>query len=384
LRILQVHTRYLQAGGEDVVVQSEADLLRSAGHHVEQHLVRNPPGVLRATGSLTLSAWNPWSARELRKRAQEEMPDLAHVHNTWYALSPSILRGLRQAGVPVVMTLHNYRLICANALLFRDGGPCRDCVGTHPWHGVRHRCYRGSAIVSTAAAATIALNQARHTWEREVDLFLALSEFAKHQYVAGGIPESKIRVKANFVVDSGQRETLPSESKVFLYVGRISREKGVDVALDAWKAIDDYQGFEFHIVGDGPLRSELAGRNVPNVRFLGSLPHEDVAAKLADARALLLPSIWYEGQPMVVLEALASGLPVLGSDLGGITELLGALGAGWLVTPSDHGAWSSAILRLRDDDMVDTAGRSARALYESRFTPETGLSELEEIYQRLA
>jgi hypothetical protein len=163
LRVLQVHTHYREEGGEDSVVRAEAELLRSAGHDVVVHQARNPSGALATGASLAMSPWNPLAAREVRRLAERVRPDVAHVHNTWYALSPSVLAALSAAAVPVVMTLHNYRLLCANAQLFRDGRPCEDCVGSHPWHGVRHRCYRGSALASAPAAATIAFNGRRQT-----------------------------------------------------------------------------------------------------------------------------------------------------------------------------------------------------------------------------
>lgn len=383
MRILQVHNHYRHAGGEDSVVLAEAELLRSADHQVDQYLVRNPTGALAAAGSLAFSAWNPWAARDVRSFAERHRPDVAHVHNTWYSLSPSILRALKDGGLPLVMTLHNYRLVCANALLFRSGRPCQDCVGTHPWHGVRHKCYRGSTLASAAAATTIALGQARHTWDRDVDLFLALSEFAKRQFVAGGMPPSKIRVKPNFVSDPGPRSRPPSDSRTLLYVGRLSPEKGVDLIIDAWEALDA-TNLELHIVGDGPSRPHLAAREVAGVRLLGALPNNEVARLMSAARALLFPSIWYEGQPMVILEAFASGLPVLGSDLGGTAELLAPLGNRWLVRqPADHEVWSSAVFGLLDDDEVDATGRLVRELYETRFTPDAGLSHLEETYRSL-
>jgi glycosyltransferase involved in cell wall biosynthesis len=382
MKILQIHNRYRQAGGEDTVVDSEADLLRSAGHQVLRYFGENPSTALDAWGSLAISAWNPWKAREVGALVDDYRPDVAHVHNTWYALSPSVLRAVSRRDVPVVMTLHNYRLICSNALLFRDGRPCGDCVGGHPWPGVRHRCYRDSAMASTAAATAISFNRVRNTWNRDVDLFLALSKFARDMFVAGGIPSSRMRVKSNFVVDPGPRPRPPSVSRTLLYVGRLSPEKGIERLLDAWEASPG-TGLELVLVGEGPLRRELERRNLTGVRLVGQLPHDQVVRELSTARALLFPSIWYEGQPMVVLEALASGLPVMGSDLGGTAELLEPLGREWLVPPDDLEAWAAAILRLADDQSVDRAGRLGRDAYEKRFTPDVGLTGLEETYSSL-
>ena len=324
-----------------------------------------------------MSAWNPLAARELRSIAERVRPDIAHVHNTWYALSPSVLSVLTAADVPVVMTLHNYRLLCANASLFRDGRVCEDCVGSHPWHGVRHRCYRGSLIASTPAAATIALHGALRTWSRHVRLFLTLNDFARSRFIRGGLPASKIRVKPNFVRDPGRRLHPPSQSRTILYVGRLSKEKGLEPLLDAWDA-GGFTGFELVLVGDGPLRPAFEQRPRPGVRLTGSLSREAVLDRMLRSRALVFPSVLYEGQPMVVLEALGCGLPVLASRLGGNAELLRE---DWLATPGDRVAWAEALRRLADDDWANQAGVEARQLYNRRFNERTARRLLEEAYR---
>lgn len=347
---------------------------------MHQHLADNPTGSLGAMRSLAFAPWNPWAAREMRAVAGEIRPDLAHVHNTWYELSPAVFRSLRQAQIPAVMTLHNYRLLCANAKLFRDGGPCRDCVGTNPWHGVRHRCYRNSLPASAAASSTIALNRALGTWHRDVDLFLALSEFARRQFLQGGLPASKIRVKSNFVADPGLRSNTPSQSPVVVYLGRLSPEKGIHQLLNAWESAD-VGDLELHLIGDGPLRRHVEERASSGVRVLGRLAHDEVLRRLSTARTLVFPSTWYEGQPMVIIEALASGLPVLGARLGAIPELIEPLGTQWLVPHDQPGAWAQALSGLREDREVDETGRVARSEYEERFTPAVALAELEECYR---
>jgi hypothetical protein len=183
MKILQIHNKYRQPGGEEGVVATEASLLREGGHEVIQHVAQNPSSAIAATRGLILAPWNPGVARAAQELAEDHRPDIAHVHNTWFVLSPSIYKGLRSAGVPVVLTLHNYRLLCTNGSLFRDGRPCFDCVGTNPWHGVRHRCYRNSAAMSAVAATTIALHRHRGTWDQEVDLFLALTDFARELFI---------------------------------------------------------------------------------------------------------------------------------------------------------------------------------------------------------
>jgi glycosyltransferase involved in cell wall biosynthesis len=383
MRILQVHTRYREPGGEDAAVEADAALLRAAGHEVVQHQVENPRGAVATAAALTRSPWNAGAAKLVRRLAKQLRPDVVHVHNTWYALSPAVVRALRHGGVPVVMTLHNYRLLCANALLFRDGLPCEDCVGSHPWHGVVHRCYRGSALQSMPAAATIAVHRRLGTWRHDVDLFLALNEFSRRLLIRGGLPAERIRVKPNFVEDPGARAVRAGSSLTVLCIGRLVAQKGIDVLLEAWRRLGDSR-LELLLVGDGPLRADLERRGVPGVRFAGRLPPAQVREHMLAGRALVFPSRSYEGQPMVVLEALAAGLPVLASSLGGMPELLAPLGSAWLAPVGTVAGWVEALRRLADGQLVDQASTDARAQYERSFTRSAGLTALEEAYRSVS
>jgi glycosyltransferase involved in cell wall biosynthesis len=381
MRVLQVHTRYRETGGEDAVVEVEAELLRRTGHEVIQYKAENPSGAVAATFTLAQAPWNVRAAHVLRQLAERVQPDVAHVHNTWFALSPAVLPALRRTGMPVVMTLHNYRLICANALLFRDGRPCEDCVGTHPWHGVRHRCYRGSAALSASVTATVALHQRRGTWDHDVDLFLALTPFSRALLVRGGLPADRVRVKPNSVADPGPRRTPAARSRTVVFIGRLAPDKGVDVLLEAWRRLGD-PSLELVVGGDGPARRDLERRFAgPGVRFLGRLEPASVRELMLSARALVFPSRAYESQPMVVLEALAAGLPVLASDLGGRHEILGPLGPAWLAPAGDVAGWTAALGRLADPGFVAPAAVEARALYERSFAEGPALSALLDAYE---
>jgi glycosyltransferase involved in cell wall biosynthesis len=380
MRILQVHTRYRYEGGEDAVVRAEAALLAKAGHEVVPYLAENPAGAGPTAAAMLASPWNPAAARRLRAAARRARPDVAHVHNTWFALTPSVVAALDGLGVPVVVTLHNYRLLCANASLFRDGHPCQDCVGTHPWHGTQHRCYRGSAVSSAAVAATISLNRALGTWDRHVRLFLALNDFARDRFVAGGLPADRVRVKPNSVADPGRRAGPPSASRTVLFAGRLVPEKGVGVLLEAWRRLAP-SGLELVVAGDGPMRAELERRPPPSVRFVGQLEPAAVRDWMLRSRALVFPTWLYEGQPMSVLEAFAAGLGVLASRLGGNAELVGGLGDGWLAPAQDPGALAGRLAALADDDLVDRAGAAARRLYEERFAERHNLRALEAAYR---
>jgi glycosyltransferase involved in cell wall biosynthesis len=380
MKILQVHTTYRESGGEDAVVSAEAGLLRAAGHEVVSYLATNPAGPLPTAAALAASAWNTRAAGAVRALAGRERPDVAHVHNTWFALSSSVVRALDQAGVPVVVTLHNYRLLCVNASLFRDGRPCVDCVGTHPWRGVAHRCYRGSALASGAAAGALAVNRALGTWQRHVRLFLALTGFARDLFVRGGLPPDRVLVKPNSVADPGARAAPPSTSGTVLFVGRLDPLKGLGTLLDAWGTAAP-AGLELVIVGDGPLRAELERRAGRGVRLLGRRPADEVRRLMLQARTLVFPTMLLEGPSLVVREAFAAGLPVLASRLGGIPELLGPVGERWLVEAGDPAAWAAALGGLADGRGLDEAGRRARLVFERHFTPEIGLRLLEDAYR---
>jgi len=376
MKVFQVHTRYRQPGGEDSVVEAEAAVLRAAGHDVTQYQVANPESAGATAAALAAAPWNPAAARRVAAAATAAGAEIAHVHNTWFALSPAIVPALRRAGLPVVITLHNYRLLCANSMLFRDGRPCQDCVGSHPWHGVVHRCYRGSVSASTVSALTVAAN--RRTWRDDATLFLALTEFGRQRFIEGGLPPAKVQVKSNFVPDVGPRLTPPSRSDRVLFVGRLSPEKGLHVVLDAWRQLD--LPLRLQVIGDGPARRDLLRRAPDGVEFLGRLSHDEVQQAMREARALVFPSLWYEGQGMTLLESFAAGLPAVVSKLGGSADLLRG-GGGWTATPGDVSSWVRNLSALANDDTVDATGAKARRRYEAGFSPEQGLAGLEAAYR---
>ena len=358
------------------MANQEADLLRAAGHEVLAHRVDNSPGIAGAA-QLAVSTWNPAAGLRLRRVAEAFLPDVAHVHNTWFAYSPSVLRALRASRVPTVVTLHNYRLTCANGMLFRDGSPCELCVGSHPWHGTRYRCYRNSFLQSAASSTAIAVNRLSGTWSRDVELFVCLSEFAASLFRRAGLPAAKLRVVPNFATDPGTRSTLPSESDMALFVGRLSEEKGIEAMLRAWERSRP-AGLRLQIVGDGPLRDLLAAQAGPDVSLLGHLSRDEVEQLMKTARVLLYPSRVYEGQPLVLLEALGSGLPVIAADVGAAAETLGD--SSLILGGGDASAWESAIATIKDGAWLDQASRHARARYEDLYSPTVALDRLESLY----
>lgn len=380
MKVLQVHARYRGRGGEDSTVDSDRELLLGAGHTVELFERHNSTAARGAAQQLAQSVWNVGAAKDLEVLIEGFEPDVVHVHNTWFALSPSVLAVADRMGVPVVITLQNYRLVCVSANLFRDGRLCEDCVGRGPWQGVRHRCYRGSAIASGLVATSISTHRRVGTWRRYPDLFIAVSEFGVDRHVAGGVPRERIVVKDNWTFDPGPRTCQPSTSSEILFVGRSGPEKGLETLLAAWRGADS--GMRLVVVGD--VDDEVKRFSASGVTFLGALPRDEVSTLMRRARALVIPSQWPEGQPLVLLEALAAGLPVAGSSIGGIEEVLQGSELAQRVPLGDVAAWTRAIGELEDPAGVDDAGRDSRALYERRFSPAVGLRNLLTSYQLAA
>jgi glycosyltransferase involved in cell wall biosynthesis len=379
VRILQVHTRYREAGGEDSVVSNEAALLRSAGHDVETYVEENPEARAESVLTLVSSPWNANATRRVVRAAEAFQPDVVHIHNTWFRMSPAVVRGLHDSGFPTVITMHNYRLACLNAQLYRDGEPCEDCVGRIPWRGVTRRCYRDSAIQSAMVGTTVMVHRAAGTWDSHADVVIALTDFAAERLVASGVPRERIMVKGNFVDDPGHRSSPPSNSDYTLFLGRLADEKGIADLIRAWED-GPLEGIELLIAGDGPLRSQIESALPPGARLLGRRPIGEVRDLLLGARALVFPSRWYEGLPMVLVEALSAGTPVVYPELGAIPQVVH--GGGWGFEALDVDSLGKAMQVLAHDGEVDARGLVARRQFEEHFTPTSGLRALENVYAR--
>lgn len=381
MRILQLHTRYREPGGEDAVVAAEARILRAAGHHVAAHIAENPTGAGATAMALARSPWNRTAAARVRAAVETEHPDVVHVHNTWYALSPAVLSAVRDAGVPVVVTLHNYRLVCANGVLYRDGHPCTDCVGRLPWPGVVHRCYRDSAAASAAVAGGIVAHRTRRTWARDADLVLTLTAYAREQLLQGGLDPERTVVKHNFVADPGPRAVPPSAARSVVYVGRLSPEKGVLALVDAWRSARR-SDLELVIIGDGPLRSEVEKRAGSTVRVLGHRPPHDVRKTMLAARAVAVPSLWGEPFGLAAVEAMAAGTPVIATDAGGLGELLPPEYPPLLSAASPSG-WVNVLAGFDRTTDLNAWSRALRQRHFDAFSEEQGLAELERAYRHV-
>jgi glycosyltransferase involved in cell wall biosynthesis len=377
VRILILHSRYLSgaASGENRVVQDEARLLREAGHDV--WVWAPAPEVLGMRGQLRAGASAVWSARSgriVRSMIERNGIEIVHVHNLFPLLSPAVLRSARAAGARVVVTLHNFRLMCLPANLLRDGRICEACVGHVPWRGVAHRCYRDSALASAAVASSLTVHRALRTFDA-VERYLAVSEFVRRKHVEGGIQPDRIRVKANFAWPSEPRL---GAGEYFLFLGRLASEKGVDTLLRAWEI--DRPKFPLLVVGDGPEAASLRRSAPPGVEFRGQVSSDAVGAILAGARALMVPSRWYEAAPRSIIEAYAAGVPVMASDIGALPEAVVEGTSGSLVDTEDPTAWVECVRQL-DDAESERLGAGALSLWRERYGPRSGLEGLESAYR---
>lgn len=385
LKVVVVHNRYQLQGGEDSVVDAEIALLREAGHDVIPYIVGNDhiTGAVQKLSTAALTTYNPFSRMRFAHTLKLNGPDIVHVHNFFPTLSPSIFDACAEAGVPAIWTLHNYRIGCANALLFRDGRPCEDCLHGSPYQAVLHRCYRGSRLGSLTLATSIAAHRRLGTWRSRVSRFIALTEFAKSRFVKAGVPDSLIRIKPNFVHDprpslAGQAFAMTGPNAV--YIGRLSVEKGVRTLMAAWRDV----AMPLRVVGDGPLADELRASAPPNVTFVGLQPREAVYRELQAAALMVLPSICYENFPVTAAEAMAMGKPVVASAIGALQEVITDGEQGLLFRPGDPVALARAVNTLAADPRkLDEMGSTARARYETSLTPAHNLRMLTQIYEEV-
>jgi glycosyltransferase involved in cell wall biosynthesis len=385
MRILLFHNWYQQPGGEDTVVRSEKSLLESHGHDVslldaDNQTIRTLAARVRTATSVAHSrAAESAVARELA----QVRPDIVHVHNFFPLLTPAVLDACRNAEVPVVLTLHNYRLLCAGAMLIRDGKPCELCITGSTLNAVRHRCYRDSYPGSLAVAWMVGLHRSLRTFRRKVDRFIALSEFQKSVFVRAGYPPAQIAVKPNVTPDPFQETAAGLDTRredFALYLGRLSSEKGISTMLKAWRDVD----LPLRIAGTGPL-SRLATVTARDprqrVEYLGHIPSEDAHRQLQEARFLVMPSQCYEALSVVVIEAFAHGLPVLTSDLGSMAEMVTDGETGVLFEPGNARDLARKATWLAEHpDECRRMGQAARRAFEAKYTVARGYESLMQVY----
>jgi glycosyltransferase involved in cell wall biosynthesis len=388
MKVVVAHNRYREAipSGENVIVDTEIAQLGEAGVEVlpfqrSSDSIGELPLVQKALLPLS-PIYGRAAQQDLSALLSAQRPDVLHLHNPYPLLSPWVVRTAHQHGVPVVQTVHNYRQVCSSGLYFRDGHNCQDCRGkAFGWPAVVHKCYRGSAAQSALMATTLAVH--RGTW-KSVDRYIALTDRIAAHLADYGIPADRIVVKPNGLPDPGEPAPLGDG---FLYAARLAPEKGLELLLDAWRRHPDGALGPLRIAGDGELRplAERAAAERDDVTYLGALDRAGMDTARRAAAVIVAVPTWNDTLPTVILEAMAAGRPVLGTDVGGIPYLLGVdqapTAAGWTVKP-DADALAAALPIARTD--APGVASAARARYLSAFHPDVLTSQLIEIYTTLA
>ncbi|MGZ3705954.1 MAG: glycosyltransferase family 4 protein [Bdellovibrionota bacterium] len=382
MRILVVHHRYRVRGGEDQAVDREVALLRGAGMEVElwERDSKEIVGLLaKATAAFEIP-YSEQSRDELAVKLASYRPDVVHVHNWFPTFSPSIYDACVAAGVPVVQTMHNFRIFCASGVLARDGKPCELCLGGSTLPALRYACYQDSRVSTFALTRMINMHRERDTWNQKVNAFIALSHFSAGKLAEGGLKPEKIHVKPNFAFAPVLENPRRAEGYA-LFVGRLSKEKGVRALMEAWEGMTT----PLWVVGDGPLRSELEALKRPNIRVLGAMPSASVIQIMSRAGFLVVPSECYENFPLVVAEAFSMGLPVVASRLGSLAEIVKPGVNGLLFEPGNAEQLRAEARKLaQDDPLRQSLSAGAQADYTKLYTPQVNLKMLLGIYSRVA
>ena len=383
MRILIGHSYYAAPGGEDSVFETETATLRKAGHDVVTYAVRTEhprlEGMRDAVSRGARALWSRQAHRAIAQIIDRERPTIAHFHNVFPNLSVAAFAACRSRAVPVVWTLHNYRLACAAGTFFRNNAACHLCLNWGPFPAAIYGCYHSSRVQSAWVSVIHWFLRKTGTLHSQVARFIALSDFSRREFLKVGIPHERMAVKPNHLaIEPQPRSTIGA---AFLYAGRLDRSKGVDVVI---RALYSVPGGKLVVAGagphEGPLR-ELAAPLGDRIKFVGHLSKEQLYARLSVARALVLPTLLYENCPVSPIEAFAHGVPVLASNTGGIPELVHDGVNGRLAPPGDVALWARVLLEMLENDVhAASLGQGARRSFEDRYSPPVGLQSLERIY----
>lgn len=388
MKVLLCHNFYRQPGGEKRAVEAQRRLLEARGHRVTLLTRDNADLAADSAGhrlrAAAAAVWSREAVEAVRRQVDHERPDVAHVHNVFPQLSPALYRALHGAGIPIVQTLHNYRFLCPNGLLFTHGAVCKRCRTGSTLPAVALSCYRDSRAASAAMSTSIGLHRRSGTF-RLIDRLLALTPFQADLFRSSPwVRPERVEVLGNFIPDPLPEPRPPATPPYFLFLGRLTADKGVDVLLDAFAAAPE---LELRIAGEGPageaLRQAADERGLGNVRFLGFVRGDAKEDLLGRARATLVPSRWYEVLPFSLLESLAQRVPAVVTGHGSLASVITDGEDGLHVPPDDPAAVARAVRRLATEDgLRDRLARNARALVEERYGEETHYRRLMEVYRR--
>ncbi len=387
MKILMVHNHYQQPGGEDSVFSAEVALLRQHGNEVHTYVRHNDEIVNISVLRTALKAiWNNESYWEIIRLIRKIRPDVVHFQNIFFLISPAAYHAARAEGLPVVQTIHNYRLLCPKGQFFRDDEICEMCLHRFiPWPGILHKCYRDSLQASTARVLLLFFHRIIKTWRSKIDIYIALTEFARKKFIQGGFSSNKIMVKSNFVFDKNDRATGTDNNFTrngALFVGRLSREKGIHVLLNAWERL--LPKVPLTIIGDGPLTDMVvqASRKSQNISWSGYQKADSVLRQMGQAGFLVFPSIWYEGMPMTIIESYMRGLPVIASYLGAMSTIIEHQRTGLHFQSGNVDDLASKVQWAYEHPAeMARMGWKARLEYEAKYTPERNYGMLMAIYK---
>jgi len=382
MKVMLVHNYYKQAGGEDNVVAAEENNLKENGIDVVSNYKYNSN--INTLGEKVKTAFNlcySSSAKaDFSKSLKIEKPDVVHVHNFFPLFTPSIYDACIDNNIPVVQTIHNFRLICASALLYRKNSVCERCLSGSIYQSVLRRCYKNSYISSLALAHMISYHKKRNTWGKKVSKIIALTNFAKDKLIEGGIEKQNLMVKPNFVEDphSGNFHDNFDNRQGLLFVGRMSDEKGVDILLKAVVKSD----YKLTLLGGGPELNKLKQNyESEQIQFLGEVSSNEVGNYMSLSQALVVPSKWYEGFPMVILEAYSRGLPVISSNLGSLGDVIKDGKTGLHFNTNDDTDLKCKLDNLmQDKDLNRKLSLNARFEYEKYYSPLKNIKQQLDIY----
>jgi glycosyltransferase involved in cell wall biosynthesis len=403
MRVLQVNKFLYGGAGAETVMFRTADLLRSHGHDVSFFAMQDPRnvpcaeskyfprgryydadhGLISRARDAASSIYSLDARKALRRLLRDQRPDVAHLHNVYHQLTLSVVDELAAQKIPIVMTLHDYKPVCPSYVMYTDDAPCHRCVTGNPGHAVVHRCIKGSRAASAVGTAEALLARTRKLYKR-IDAFISPSQYLADVMMEGGLPADRMHVIPNFVADEQLRDDSPREvtgPPMVLFVGRLEEVKGVRVLLEAARVVAPE--VEVIIVGHGPLEADVGQAERDGVvRYLGRRDWGEISQLMDHARALMVPSLWEENCPMVVLEAGARGCPVIASDRGGLTELVRHNEDGLLVPPGDTAGLVAAIKGVVDhDELYQFFGHNRWTRTRSRNTGSSYLESLLTVYR---
>lgn len=385
MRILLGHNYYQRPGGEDVVFGADVSLQRQYGNDVIEFTIHND--LIKDINPLILASETIWSfqtQRRLSRTISDFHPDIAHFHNTFPLISPSAYYSCHEAGVPVIQTLHNYRLLCPSAIFYRSGKVCQDCKEKlFPYPGILHSCYRNSFVQTCVVALMLFSHRMMNSWKKNIDRFIVSNTFLESQLIDAGYPPKKIiRLLNPFQLEV--HKPCYEFGNYILYFGRIDPPKGVHILVNAMQQIPQLR---LVVVGSGPAMDDTVSwvkdNHLKNIDFVGPKWGSDLVPYLEKARLVIVPSLWNEPSPIVIYQSLATGKPVIGARIGGIPDLI-TPETGLLVTPGDVDDLVQGIKKLAfDDDRLRSMSRSAREWAEINLDPKKYYRSIIKVYSQV-